>query len=294
MSQNVENIVVEPCIAYWGEVSEESDLGFLEGDIEVGTSEDAVDVTTHQTGTAVLDAIRTGKTAGPVKMTFKETSVERLKKILLSGGATAEARPERTRLTMMSGTLMNSKYFTLNTALDAIKHYVWVDMNSTGVDPAPAGLTEVEVDVAAAATAAQVATAVAAAIDALPGYTATAEGEDVVVTTAADGPVTDATAGNSPATVVVEQQGSGEQVGWGVSKDFRNMSRDAKKLILRPVAEGIDGSFERDLVFWKAYPTINSIKISGENPRTVEVEFRIFQDAARPRETRLFAIGDSR
>lgn len=293
MARDVNNIVVEPCVVYWGEVNDESDLGFLDGDIEISTTEDAVDVTSHQTGTAVLDAIRTGKTAGPIKLTLKETSVEKLKKILLSGGAEATPQAEITRLTMLTATAMQSKYFNINTALDALKHYVWINMNSAGTDPAVSGRTGVEVAVATGATAAQVATAVAAALEALPGYTAVADGDDVVVTNATVGHTTDASDGDAGVEVVVEQQGSSAQTGWGVSKDFQNMAKDSKKLILRPIAV-TDGSYARDFVFWKAYPTINSIKISGENPRMVDVEFRIFLDSTRPRETQLFAIGDSR
>lgn len=294
--RDVNNIAVEPCIAYWGEdLDDNSDLGFLDGDIEVTTSEDAVDITTHQTGTAILDAIRTGKTA-KIKLSLKEAAVERLKKILQVGGDAATPQAEIFTVLAVISTGLQSKYFLFNAADDATKYYLWFNINSAGVDPAIAGRTAVPVALATGATAAQVATAMAAAIDALATMTATVgtDGLTVTATTVTDMPTTDPVDGNSGLVIAVTQHGAdATQIGWGVSKDFHNMAKDSKKLILRPIAADVSDA-TRNLNFWKAYPTVNSIKISGENPRMVEVEFRIFQDPSRPKEIQLFAVGDSR
>jgi hypothetical protein len=56
----------------------EADLGFIDGDIEITTSEDLVDITSHQTGTNVLSQVRTGKQV-EASITLKETNVEKLR-----------------------------------------------------------------------------------------------------------------------------------------------------------------------------------------------------------------------
>ncbi len=61
---------------------------------------------------------------------------------------------------------LNSTYFTFNSAGDLYGYYVWYNINSAGVDPAPAGLTGIEVAGATGATAATLATATIAAINA--------------------------------------------------------------------------------------------------------------------------------
>lgn len=60
----------------------------------------------------------------------------------------------------------NSTFWTFNSAGNAYGFYVWYNINSAGVDPAPAGLTGIEVDGATGATAATLATATIAAINA--------------------------------------------------------------------------------------------------------------------------------
>jgi len=62
-----------------------ADIGFVDGDIELSTTEDLVDVTSHETGTNVLSQIRTGKQV-ELTLAFKETSVSQMQKILRSAG----------------------------------------------------------------------------------------------------------------------------------------------------------------------------------------------------------------
>lgn len=58
----------------------------------------------------------------------------------------------------------NSTWWKFYTAGDAIGYYVWYNINSAGVDPAPSGLVGIEVDGATGDSAATLATATIAAI----------------------------------------------------------------------------------------------------------------------------------
>lgn len=66
-----------------------------------------------------------------------------------------------------SGGSLNSTYFNFGSAGDAHLYYVWFNINSAGVDPAPTGRTGIAVAGATNATAATLATAAIAAINAL-------------------------------------------------------------------------------------------------------------------------------
>lgn len=291
MAGTVGNIVIEPCTVYLDGV----DIGFTEGDIEINPEEQSVDVTTHQTGTNVNDALRTGNTVG-FSLTLKEANVAAMTTLLGYGGEAATATAEVTSITCtadVSGSL-NNKYFLINSALDAIGYYVWFNVNSLGVDPAVSGRTAVPITLATNATAAQVATAVAAALDALAAFVSTSSGAVVTVTNASTGSTTDASAGTATTfTVSVTTQGYGTLIGWGSSKQFQSMLANAKKMVLHPlrVASTV---YTSDLTFWKAYLSITSINHSGENPKTVTVDVRVFHDATRPSTHSLFALGDSR
>lgn len=287
---NVNNIQIEPCLVYWGG----EDLGFTDGDIEVSPEEQAVDITAHQEGTNLLDAFRTGNNLS-LSVTLKETTLAKITDILTAGGAEAVPQPEITSITCVAdvASSLNNKYFFINTAVDALQHYVWFNVDSAGVDPAPAGKTGVAVAIAEDATATQVATAVAAALDALPGYVATSSGAVVTVTNAANGSTTDAVDVNAGFTIAVTQQGVGALVGWGKTKNFLSMLADSQQLTLHPSRLPLTDK-TNDFNVWKAYPMLNSIVHSGENPKLVTVEFRCFHDATRPEEIDLFAIGDGR
>lgn len=78
------NIVIEPCTVTW----DDADLGYTDGDIEVTLRLDSVDITAHQTGTTILDAIRTGAGVEDITITLKETSVGQLETILAASGST--------------------------------------------------------------------------------------------------------------------------------------------------------------------------------------------------------------
>lgn len=90
----------------------------------------------------------------------------------------------------LTGADVKGNYFNISTAKDAILHYVWGD-DSVEADPAPAGRTAVPFTVTGDSDdAATLATACAAALDALPGYVASASGSVVTVDRAEVGEVT--------------------------------------------------------------------------------------------------------
>jgi hypothetical protein len=111
---------------------------------------------------------------------------------------------------------LNNKYFTINSALDATAFYVWMNVNSAGVDPAPGG-TGIEVALATGATAAQVATAVAAAIDAQAAFVSTALSTTVTVTNATAGNTTDAADVDTGFTITVTTQGTAPTANYDIT-----------------------------------------------------------------------------
>jgi hypothetical protein len=100
---------------------------------------------------------------------------------------------------------LNNKYFIFSSS--GVNYYAWFDYNSTGVDPAVAGKTAVQVAIGVGATTAQIATAAASAIDALALVTSSADGSDINIKADANGAITDAGAGNSGFTVNIVNQG---------------------------------------------------------------------------------------
>lgn len=70
-----------------------------------------------------------------------------------------------------------------------VGYYAWFDENDTDVDPAPASLTEIEVDYAASALPSAIASAFQAAVNAVAGFTATVSGTLVTIKADAFGSV---------------------------------------------------------------------------------------------------------
>lgn len=62
-------------------------IGFIDGDVDISASEDLFDVVAQQSGTQVVDKIRTGVTVENIAVAMKESSVAKLKVILEAGGA---------------------------------------------------------------------------------------------------------------------------------------------------------------------------------------------------------------
>lgn len=286
----VANVKVEPCNVTW----DGDDLGFIDGDLEITTEEQSVDITAHQEGTQLLDSIRTGNTVS-IALVLKESAVANIQRLLNAGGEAATPAAEVTTVTCVADVAgsLNNKYFLINTALDAIQYYVWFNVNNAGADPTLSGKTGVEVDLATAASASTAATAVQTAIDALPGFTAAVSGAIVTVTNVAVGGTTDAEDVDSGVTIAVSTQGVSAVSGWGTSKRFESQLTDAKKLVLHPVKNAASNLAE-DLAFWKAYPMLESITRSGENPTLFSVPFKIFKDSSRADAVNMFVYGEHR
>ncbi len=94
---------------------------------------------------------------------------------------------EQSTLTLVSQASgsYDGTYLTLGTGVlndNVATHYLWFDQATISADPAPAGLTGIEVDVALLDSAATIATATAAAVTAITGFEASASGAVVTIT----------------------------------------------------------------------------------------------------------------
>lgn len=112
-----------------------------------------------------------------------------------------------------SGSL-NNLYFTLGTAGNATAtHYVWLNVNSAGTDPAPTGLTGIEVAVATDASAATVAAAVQAAVEAIDGFNTKVSSATVTIENAEIGLGMADDAGSTGFTITQVVEGSKSDLG---------------------------------------------------------------------------------
>lgn len=288
MSQNVENIQVEPCQVFW----DDADVGFTDGDLSPALEEQGAEITAHQEGTNVLDMIRTGKSA-ELTVVFKETTVAQMKERFEIGGGSNNLTAEIATLLCVADVAdsLHGKTMPL-VARDGTKYLLQLYTSAIAAPVVP-GWTVVQVAITTGDTANTVADLVAAAIDALAEFTApNPAAATITITQATGGAVpSGSTAGNTGFTYTVTTAGASTLSGWGSSKDFTSMLADSKKLVLHPVVNAAN-DYTGDLAFWKAYPMLSSIVQSGENPKTVEVTFKIFPDSSKPAAIRLLAFGD--
>jgi hypothetical protein len=104
---------------------------------------------------------------------------------------------------------LNGLYFDIDSA-DGGQYRVWFDENNTGVPPAAAGRTLVEVDLPAAGTTTDTANNLQAALDGLLSFSAEVNTLDVLVLDATSGQVTDPDQGTTTTamlTLTVTTQG---------------------------------------------------------------------------------------
>lgn len=92
---------------------------------------------------------------------------------------------------------LNSTFFTFYTAGNVTGYYVWYNINSAGVDPAPAGFTAIPVTGATGATANTLATATRAAINTATAAVATGATNAVIITANGYGQMTAAADGTA-------------------------------------------------------------------------------------------------
>lgn len=62
-------------------------IGFVDGDVEVGLTEDILDVTSHQTGTQIIQGLRTGRNISNITVAMKESDAAKLKAIIETSGS---------------------------------------------------------------------------------------------------------------------------------------------------------------------------------------------------------------
>lgn len=130
-------------------------------------------------------------------------------------GAGQNVAKEITSITCVAGNLYKTSgvadYFTLNTPFSRERYYVWFQVTGgTMTDPAVSGRTGVAVAVLNTDNSTQVATKVAAVVDALSTYTASSLSAVVTATTVQSGPTVDATnhVANGGFSLSVTQQGA--------------------------------------------------------------------------------------
>lgn len=121
-----------------------------------------------------------------------------------------------------SGSL-NSTFFQFDsTDIDGTStlYYVWYDVNSLGVDPAPSGRTGITVLLATDATAATVATATDAAMTADSGsFSNSVTGSVVTIESGAMGLVTAAADGSAATSFTIASVTTGEKFEFGATDD---------------------------------------------------------------------------
>lgn len=105
------------------------------------------------------------------------------------------------------------KYLNFWSALDAVAHYVWFDDNDVAVDPAPAGKTGHAVDISAANTPAQIATAVEAVIEAIAGFDSSVVGNMVRIGRTEVGETTESVDVDSDVVITLTRRGRDVDLG---------------------------------------------------------------------------------
>lgn len=117
------------------------------------------------------------------------------------------ALQEITNFLMPAGTqfaaAVPGKYFTVNSAGNVNQYYVWFNVNGSNSNPAPGGLTGIQVSILSGDNATQVATKAAVAIAAAAGLSATSIADVLTVTTIGSIETTNAANVNMPSPFVV-------------------------------------------------------------------------------------------
>lgn len=84
--------------------------------------------------------------------------------------------------------------------------------------------------------------------------------------------------------------GGSEVFGWGTASLGANTIIKSRRLVLHPVAQGAVKT--RDICFWKSYAIPESLTISGENPKTLSLSFKVYKDDSKPESVNQFVFGD--
>jgi hypothetical protein len=88
--------------------------------------------------------------------------------------------------------------------------------------------------------------------------------------------------------------GGTEVSGWGAlagSKQFSNIATLGRKLVLHPTKNDLS-DVSGDIAFWNTFPNLTQILISGEENRSLTVDFSIYLDESKVNEVSKFVYGD--
>lgn len=136
----------------------------------------------------------------------------------------------------------NNDYFALYNAKDETGYYVWMNVGGAGVDPAPGAplTTGIEVTFAANATAAQVAAAIAEAVEAVQGFTSSATGASVCICNTQPGLSTTVAAGVGLAGFTYTLNLAGDDNDLGYCDGDIELTLDEKLLDITAHQTGVD------------------------------------------------------
>lgn len=84
--------------------------------------------------------------------------------------------------------------------------------------------------------------------------------------------------------------GGTEVMGWGTESLGANTIVKARRLVLHPVSQGVAKT--KDMCFWKSYALPDTLTISGENPKTLGLTFKVYRDDSKPEAVNQFIFGD--
>jgi len=167
---------------------------------------------------------------------------------------------------------LDGKYFYLYTALNAAKYHFWFNTSGgSAADPNPGGSTAEAVALTTNDTASAVATALAAVIDGLAGFTASASGAVVTVTNAAVGYST-----------------AGFDVNSGFSFAVSTMGNSAIDIGL--IDGAVETSFKESLVDVKANQSGNNVLSQIRAGKEVEISVN-FMETSVSQLRKLFTQG---
>jgi len=85
--------------------------------------------------------------------------------------------------------------------------------------------------------------------------------------------------------------GGTEVFGWGTATLGQNTIIKARRLVLHPVSKAANDK-SGDMCFWKAYALPDTLTISGENPKTLGLSFKVYRDDSKPEAVNQFIFGD--
>ena len=88
--------------------------------------------------------------------------------------------------------------------------------------------------------------------------------------------------------------GPTEVSGWGAldgTKQFSNIANTGRKLVMHPTKNDAS-DLTGDICFWNSFPNLTQVMISGEENRSLTVDFSVFLDESRVNQVSKFVYGD--